>query len=185
MLNLRGKTLVKLDRGTEARQAFDQALAIDPQNAQTHHVRGTLLLAAGESAAAVEHLLEARRLDPITKNDADALALGLGRQLAPFRWLAPLVLRWYRWKPKATWAMFMLLALAYVSLWYAFPRKHGAGGIPPMCFGVVVVNLMLLPFSFDVLAKGAALWVKRRTIGAPGTSRSWKLQRRPGCSLST
>ncbi len=121
---------------------------------------------AGESRAAVEHLLEARRLDPIRKNDPDKLTLALGQQLPPFRWIAPLVVRWWRWHPKAIWGAFMGLAVAYMAIWWAFPGRQGNGGWQAIGFGEVVVNLLVLPASFDVLATAAALWVKRRTIGA-------------------
>ena len=96
-MNLRGVAQRKLKRWNESRKSFAAALAIDPENAASHLAQGALLLSQGE-AGAVEHLLEARRLDPIEANDGQAIAAALGRQLPPFRWIAPFVPRWYLWR---------------------------------------------------------------------------------------
>ncbi len=165
-LNLRGKVLRELDRWEDASRSFDAALQIDPENADSHHARGALLLARGESEAAVEHLLEARRLDPISKNDRDSIAIALGRQLPPFRWLVRHNLHWQVWRPKATWALFMALVLVYMGLNYLFPHNKN-GSRPALYFGLATLNLLLLPISSGFLSTGAALLFKRRMIGAP------------------
>ncbi len=164
-MNLRGVAQRKLKRWNESRESFAAALAIDPENAASHLAQGALLLSQGE-AGAVEHLLEARRLDPIDANDGQAIAAALGRQLPPFRWIAPFVPRWYLWRPKAVWAASVLLMLTCVGLYYAVPP--GPDGSPATrIFGAATLNVLLLPYTIQMLAAQAAIALKRRLIGAP------------------
>jgi tetratricopeptide (TPR) repeat protein len=162
-LELRGRVLQGLGRPDDAKQAFDAALAADPQNATAHHSRGKLLL-AGADAAAANHLLEARRLDPLTKNDTNNIALAVGRQMAPFRWVAPLVPRWNLWRPQLTWALFMTLLLVDFGLSRGsdehlnanFPLATLVSCKSQAIFLAVAVNLLFLPFSFDTLVSAVA-----------------------------
>jgi hypothetical protein len=66
--------------------------------------------------------------------------------------------------------LFAGLAAAYVGLdyWMWAMRVGDRRAVHwSLCaFGIVTVNLLLLPVSFDVMAKGAAFLVKRRTVGA-------------------
>jgi tetratricopeptide (TPR) repeat protein len=61
--NLRALALVKLRRTKEAGQAFESALARDPDNAVTHANQGWALLEQGATGRALYHLREALRLD--------------------------------------------------------------------------------------------------------------------------
>jgi hypothetical protein len=61
--NLRALALVKLRRPKEAGQAFEAALARDPDNAITHANQGWALLQEGDAGRALHHFREALRLD--------------------------------------------------------------------------------------------------------------------------
>jgi len=63
-LCLSARALVKLERFDEANARIEQALSIFPEFARAHEVRGDLLLAQGQPAAAAEALQQALKLDP-------------------------------------------------------------------------------------------------------------------------
>lgn len=158
-LNRRGQVLLRLGRVKEAEQAFASALEAAPEHAEAHHAQGVLLLNRAEGAAALEYLLEARRLDPLTKNDSDAIALAAGRAMRPFCWLGRIVPRWYLWPVKVRWAYLMAIYFAYIGLFIYFPFSNYRrlwvalpGQIVVMVFGAVMLNLLLAPLTLDVLA---------------------------------
>jgi len=172
-LNLRGRALLRVGREEEAEQAFAAALAAAPNHAESHHARGVLLLHRAEGAAALDYLLEARRLDPLGNNDSGAIALAVGRQMVPFCWTNRWIPRCYLWRPQPTGAFFLAILIVYAILNYFFPippdkspvwhvDRHNLHGF---VFGFIAVNLLLVPFTFDVLATLAALVGKPRLVG--------------------
>jgi Flp pilus assembly protein TadD len=164
-LNLRGRALVKLGRMDEAKQTLDSAIAAEPENAGAHHARGAMLLNSLHAHSALEHLLEARRLDPVAENDIEAIALALGRQMRPFRWISPFLLRWELWPPKATWGLFTALLFAYVALNANFPMSPGVPFLPTL-IGCIAAGTLFAPYCFDSLAASTALLARRRLTGA-------------------
>jgi tetratricopeptide (TPR) repeat protein len=182
-LEVRGDILQALGRRDEARQTLDLALSLDPQHAGIHHARGKFLL-AGADAAAARHLLEARRLDPLSKNDQRGIALAIGRQMAPFRWINAWLPRWHLWPPKAIWALFTTLVLiSYALAWLFLPigrssltepshlRAALAAGSPQLWFLTLALNVLLLPFSLDALAFGFGEFIYEQPAGAPPRGR--------------
>ena len=149
-LALRGELLHHLGRWEESKQAYDSALAIDPESADAHHGRGALLLAAAIPQAA-DHLLEARRLEPLTRNDGERIALAVGRRTWPFRWLRPLVVRWNLWPTKRCWAAFLLIMAICCALYRPMvPTLHADrgkivydGGPAYLAFAAVIMALLL------------------------------------------
>jgi len=63
-LCLSARALLKLERFDEANARIEHALSIYPEFARAHEVRGDLLLAQGQAAAAAEALEQALKLDP-------------------------------------------------------------------------------------------------------------------------
>jgi tetratricopeptide (TPR) repeat protein len=171
-LNRRGHALLRLNRPDEAQQAFAAALAAGPDCAATHHAQGVLLLNRADGAAALDHLLEARRLDPVANNDTDSIALAAGRRMWPFRWLGVVIPRWYLWPPKICWACMTSLLFLYIALHIALPlgrRDYFSPGPNGQwyvaLFGMVLLNLMLAPFTLDVWATSAVYLGGWRLVG--------------------
>jgi len=178
-LRLRGESLQNLDRWDEARQAFRQALAADPASADTHFARGALRLAEIDLNAA-DDLLEARRIDPIARNELEPIALAVGRQMAPFRWINQVLPRWHLWRPKALWALMIALLLTFVALQTSFPTMEGAkwkglGSALGALFAFLAANVLVGSITCDALAVAAALLVTRRAAWLPWYRRLFQL----------
>jgi Flp pilus assembly protein TadD len=168
-LNLRARTLLQLGRRGEAERTIKSALAAGPESADAHYGQGLLLLTRAQSGEALDHLLEARRLSPLTRNDCDRIALAYGRHLVPLRWIARWIPHWDVWHPKATWAYFMALILTAHVLDdgrvapATFNTIEMIGQARPLTlFLAAAVILTALPFSFDALALGAAQILRHR-----------------------
>jgi tetratricopeptide (TPR) repeat protein len=166
-LNLRSRTLLKLGRRGEAEQTMNTAVEVAPEDADAHHAQGVMLLTRAQTDEALDHLLEARRLNPVTRNDSDSIALAVGWRLIPFRWINRRAVHWDLWPPRAIWALFCLLMFAQVALrmWVPFPVYRGRHVYSEL-FGVIALNAILAPFTLDALARVAARIARRRLVGS-------------------
>jgi Flp pilus assembly protein TadD len=172
-LNRRGEALLRLGRFDEAEQALTVALAAQPDNAGVHRARGLMFLKRSQAGNALDHLVEARRLDPLAGGYCDSIALAIGWQLVPFRWFNRRTLHWNWWSPNVRGAFFLLLLVVYVALSICFPAPGGETSAPavdnhwiPVVFGIVAANALLVPFTVDVLAASAAWFLRPKTVGA-------------------
>ena len=153
-------------------QWFAAALAAAPESAQSHHAQGAMLLRRAKPGGA-RPSARSRRLNPLERGDCHSIALAVGRQMVPFRWIDAALPRWYLWHPKATWAFFVALVFAYVTVNIYFPPPPDAdrllsvdrNHLPGVLVGSVVMNILLVPFTFDALAASAAQLSKRRFVG--------------------
>jgi tetratricopeptide (TPR) repeat protein len=169
----RGDALLRLGRFDDAETALTAALAAQPGNAGVHRARGLMFLKRSQAGNALDHLVEARRLDPLARGSCDSIALAIGWQLIPFRWFDRGTLHWNWWQPKIRRAFFLLLIAVYVALSGCFPTPGRESPAPavgnhsiPVVFGLAVVIAMLAPFTLDVLASSAAWFVRPKTVGA-------------------
>lgn len=172
---LRGNTLTKLRRIDEAKSLFRIALTTDPEHAEAHYELGKLELEKGsDPEAALELLTEARRLDPVTKNDPETIALAYGRLIRPFSWIDRLVIRWQNWPIRTMGIVTLMITIACL----IFTRNAGPSDATArqpfhyVAFFVataVAMNYLVFTNSFDQLAANVAIIVARHEVGA-----SWK-----------
>lgn len=60
----RGAALLRLERPADARADFDRALALEPDNSRTHHLRGLSYAQQGQDDSALADFNRAIELDP-------------------------------------------------------------------------------------------------------------------------
>jgi Flp pilus assembly protein TadD len=165
---LRGKLLAQAGRMEEAHALYAAALRNNPEDAAAHHALGALRLRVGDADAALGMLREARRLDPITTNDATAIAHAYGELLTPFKIVGRGIFHWNRLPPKRRWIGFALLAaiFAVAGAIYGSPgSRHVVAG--PLAAGLcaLLFNYAVLPFTFDLLATAVGAILLRREFG--------------------
>lgn len=165
-LLLRGETLLALGRLDDAQQLFQTALSDSPDNPEAHHALGKLTLKHGDNAEALGLLREARRLDPLSKNDAGAIALAYGRTLKPFCWMTRFLPRWYLWSHKKRWALFfaisVFLTIGSMPLKPTIPRDQS---LPWVLLWIAITNFLIAPYTFDRLATTVAQLTAQKEFG--------------------
>ena len=119
----------------------------------------------GDPTQALGLLVEARRLDPTSKNDIHAIACAYGRSLGLLRWADGWLPRWRNWNGSRRWLIFNLMALALGALMLATQPTS----FLPHVLSISFLNLLVLPFTFDACAVVLALMVARRRIGSSWT----------------
>src|SRR5262249_29946498 len=114
--NMRALALVKLRRTKEAGQAFESALARDPDNAVTHANQGWALLQEGEAGRALHHFREALRLDA----DFDMARQGVIEAFKARYLIYQLLLRFVLWMSRMSrrrqWTILVGGALGYLAI---------------------------------------------------------------------
>jgi tetratricopeptide (TPR) repeat protein len=136
-LNMRARSLAKLGRAYEAREASKGALALNPESATSHAHGGWTHLQVGDARRAVEHFEQSVRLDPNNAASHRGLAMArrsarLGRKAAVPIGVAVVGVQVIR-----------ILATA----------NSGAGNSPGMALGICFVGAGAL---------GVWYWVRRR-----------------------
>jgi Flp pilus assembly protein TadD len=165
---LRGKLLARIGRLEEAHALYAIALAHNPENAAAHHAIGSLQLRTGDAKSALGMLREARRLDPMSANDAKAIAVAYGRMVFPLRVIDRFTIRWYQWSPKRRWFLFVALAATFAvgSEFFGLSgSKRNAGVSAWATCWMVVANYGLLPFTLDRVAWATGAVLLRREFG--------------------
>lgn len=163
-LILRAKALVKLGRLAEARKLLREALALSAENPEAHRELGALILRTRGTEKALNHLLEARRIDPIGFNDRIALASAYGRMLWPISivdsWLGwmrngPITRRWI--------AVTTVLTALNVMLLIVKPSTEQFSPTAAIVI-VAVTNLVALFASLDWIATFVAKIALRKQL---------------------
>jgi tetratricopeptide (TPR) repeat protein len=112
--NLRALALVKLQRPKEAGQAFESALARDPENAVTHANQGWALLQEGEAGRALHHFREALRLDADFEMARQGVIEAFKAHYFIYRLLLRFVLWMSRMNQRRQWTILIGGALGYL-----------------------------------------------------------------------
>lgn len=92
-LNMRTHALMQLGRFESAKDSLHQSLAENPENDTTHTAAGFLHLQTGKADQAIEHFLQALRLDPQDTNAKEGLLTALKARHRIYR----MFLMWLLW----------------------------------------------------------------------------------------
>nr|WP_246133751.1 hypothetical protein [Lacipirellula limnantheis] len=159
-LLLRAKALAAIGRLPEAKEAAHQVLKSNPMSPAAHHQVGSLNLRGGSTSQALGPLLEARRLNPMSYNDRDAIAGTYGRLLWPFRVIDSHLLRFGSWPPMRRWLF--LSTISTVLLIIAYLRLPPARLAMPAF--LLAFNILALPLSNDLLSIAFGKFVFRKDL---------------------
>jgi tetratricopeptide (TPR) repeat protein len=163
-LILRAKTLATIGQTDASRELLRQALILEAENPEAHRELGVLALANGNSNDALDHLLEARRIDPINHNDRLSLAAAYGRFLPPFRQLNSLLAWMQSWSAMRRWLVVAGISTVLVGMFLVTRPSELHYSIPAMIALIAIVNIVTLFATFNWIAKFAAQIVLRRDL---------------------
>jgi tetratricopeptide (TPR) repeat protein len=163
-LVLRAELLGKLGRLDEARELLHKALAVDPEDPDAHRQLGSVNLLRGSAHQALDHLVEARRINPVKYNDRRLLASAYGRLQWPFNRLSKLSAwlegcsvqqRWWLVNSAMSLLIFVLMVTAPDFTRFSWPAA--------VTFALVANGLMLLG-TYPSFATLAAFVTLRRQL---------------------
>jgi tetratricopeptide (TPR) repeat protein len=115
-LLLRSRCLNELGRFKEAKECLYLILQKDAENSSAHLALGKLKLQIGNAVDARDHLLEARRLNPVSRHDRSALAATYAYFVWPLRDLERFRNLFDAWSASGRWLLLAAICTFLVSI---------------------------------------------------------------------
>lgn len=145
---LRARALQSLDCPDEAAEVLRVALALNPEDPAAHEALGSVALAAGDPAEALDALREARRIDPIQHHDRDKILDAYARRMWPFRQIDLARKRYWRRSPVARWAIDAAVLTPLLALHPLLqPTEAEPSPVATIIYFLVVNALILIALS--------------------------------------
>ena len=142
-LNSRANALTHLGRKDEAHQVIAQALAEDPDNAQSHLTRGLTCLHTGEHVRALHHFRETLRIDPTMDDAREGMLEALRARHPIYR----LILAYFLWMSKLSrrggWAFVIGLYIVYRVIWSTVRKNPELGPVLWPVLGIYLAFVFL------------------------------------------
>jgi tetratricopeptide (TPR) repeat protein len=164
-LVLQAQVLARLNRFKEAEILLRSALALHAENPEAHQHLGAVILQSGKTRQALDHLLEARRIDPIDHNDRLSLAGAYGRLFWPLNKLDALL----AWKRELTicqrWLFAVSVSTALIIMYlFVPPDPIHFSFVLPCIFVIAIANWLALHVTLEWLAVFAAVIRLRKQL---------------------
>ncbi len=163
-LVLRADLLGKTGKLDEAKELLHKALAVDPEDPDAHRKLGAVNLLRGSAQQALDHLVEARRINPVKYNDRRLLASAYGRLKWPFnkidaaaKWLVACGVQQRWWLVNGTMSLLVLVLMITAPDFDKFSW-------PAAVIFAVVANLLTLLGTYPSFATLAAFVTLRRQL---------------------
>jgi Tfp pilus assembly protein PilF len=145
---LRARTLQALDRPEEAAEVLRVALTLNPEDPDAHRALGSVALAAGDPAEALDALREARRIDPIQHHDREKILDAYARRMWPFLQIDLARKRYWRQSPVARWAIDAAVLTPLLALHPLLqPTEAEPSPVATIIYFLVVNALILIAMS--------------------------------------
>jgi tetratricopeptide (TPR) repeat protein len=142
-LLLQARALQSLDRPDEAAEVLRLALALNPEDPDAHEALGSVALATGDPAEALDALREARRIDPIQHHDREKILDAYARRMWPFRSIDLALKRYARLSPFTRWVLeAAALTVLIATLIATAPNMHVTS--PSATLGFLAASNVLL-----------------------------------------
>jgi tetratricopeptide (TPR) repeat protein len=159
-LMLRAKCLSALGRQQDAKECLSAVLSTNPEDPAAHQALGKLTLEIGSAEHARDSLREARRLNPISHNDRNALAAAYGRMIWPLSLCEPFRIRYEHWLPSRRW-MFLASTATVLLLISCICYPHWYVSVPVF---LIAFNLVAMSITFDMFATAVGKFVYKKDL---------------------
>ncbi len=160
-LNLRAKSLVKLNRKADANDTLDWAIRNDPENPNTHANKGWALIERDQYDEALVHFKEALRLDPGNEWAREGLKNAIKGKNFLYRWMLKYFLWISKLSEKNQWVFIIGAYLLYRGV-LALSRSNPS--LAPLTYPIIIAYLVFA-FSSWIAIPLSNLFLRLHPLG--------------------
>lgn len=166
-LNLRAKSLVKLNRVVDANETLDFAIHQNPENPNSHANKGWALIEKGEYDQALVHFKEALRIDPNNKWAKEGLKNAIKGKNVLYRG----VLKYFLWIAKQSRKnQWLFIIGAYVLYQIVIQLSQTYPALAPVAYPVIGAYIAFA-FSSWIAVPFSNLFLRLHPLGKHALSR--------------
>ncbi len=160
-LNLRAKSLVKLNRKADANDTLDYAIRNDPENPNTHANKGWALVERDQYDDALVHFQEALRLDPGNQWAREGLKNAIKGKNVLYR----VILKYFLWISKLSEKnQWIVIIGAYLLYRGVLELSRNFPSLAPLAYPIIIAYLVFA-FSSWIAIPFSNLFLRLHPLG--------------------